>query len=407
MTGPAVRASGGKVVFADQLRGVAALVVVLSHFFNVYPFAQPIVSAAVAAPEVALPLSWMTTAMTQPWINFGPFGVGLFFLVSGFVIPLSLRRHSPIAFLQARCLRIYPTYWAALAVGCLLVVASARYWGRPLPFDWTGFFANATLSHTTRHLPSLDLVNWTLVVELHFYLFAALARPWILRSSLLPMLAAVGVALALMAVQWTRLIGQPSFLEYIAMSIPYMLIGTAFHYHYAGALRTTALIAVVAGLGGAFLALYWSSSARAGSVTEVQSYGIAAGMFGLAYATRRWMPDLLPLRWLARISYPLYAVHFLAGLSIMTWLIAGPLQWSYSAASAATLVIVIAIATALHLVIERPTIAWGSALGRPRPGRLPGYDPNSYDPNSLASNPRGATSGATSVVFATRPGQSE
>ncbi len=123
---PAGAARGGKVVFADQLRGLAALLVVLSHMFNVYPFAQGIVSATAAVPPVQTPLLWISLAVTQSWINFGPFGVGLFFLVSGFVIPFSLRRHGRGTFLLARALRIYPTYWAALAVGCLMVAASAR-----------------------------------------------------------------------------------------------------------------------------------------------------------------------------------------------------------------------------------------------------------------------------------------
>ena len=60
---------------------------VFSHLFNVYPFAPGIVSAIIAAPEVAVPASWLSQAVTQPWINLGPFGVGVFFLVSGFVIP--------------------------------------------------------------------------------------------------------------------------------------------------------------------------------------------------------------------------------------------------------------------------------------------------------------------------------
>ena len=399
VTGPAVRASGGKVVFADQLRGVAALVVVLSHFFNVYPFAQPIVSATVAAPR-SRSFAVVDDDGDDPALD-------QLRAVRRWPVLSRQRLRDPVlaAPALAHCLpagavpphlpdllgRIGRRLPAGRGIGRAIGDGRCRSIGpgsSPMSRCRTRC---ATCRASTK-------VNWTLVVELRFYLFAALARPWILRSSLLPMLASVAGALALMAVQRAGLIGRPSFLEYIAMSLPYMLIGTAFHYHYAGALRGIALVAVVAGLGGAFVALYWTSPARAGSVIEVQSYGIAAGLFALAYSTRRSMPDLLPLRWLARISYPLYAVHFLAGLSIMTWLIAGPLQWSYPAASAATLAVVLAIATALHIAIERPTIAWGSALGRPSPGHSP-----SYDPNNLASSPRGATS----AVLAIRPGQSE
>ena len=57
--------TSGKVVFADQLRGLAALVVVLSHMFNVYPFAQSIVSATAAVPPLAPPALWFALAMAQ------------------------------------------------------------------------------------------------------------------------------------------------------------------------------------------------------------------------------------------------------------------------------------------------------------------------------------------------------
>jgi len=369
-------APSGKVVFADQLRGLAALVVVLSHMFNVYPFAQSVVSATVAAPPVEPPVLWMTLAMTQPWINFGPFGVGLFFLVSGFVIPFSLRRHGRGAFLLARALRIYPTYWAALAVGCLLVVASARYWQRPVPFNWHSVWANATLSHTLRGIPTIDQVNWTLVIELHFYVFAALARPWILRGSLWPMLAAVAGALGLLAAQGTGLVGRPSFLELEAMSVPYMLIGTAFHYHFRGALRPAALWAVVAGLGAVFLGLFEVSQATAGTPVVAASYVYALVLFSVAYAAREWVPDWRALRLLARISYPLYAVHLLVAFALMTWLMAGPARWSYGWAGIATLGALLLLAWALHQGVERWTIRWGAALGRaaapaPASGALP------------------------------------
>ncbi len=353
-----------RVIFADQLRGIAALLVVLSHMFNVYPFAQPMVSATVAAPQIELPLIWMNSAVTLPWINFGPFGVGLFFLVSGFVIPFSLRRHSRGTFVLARTLRIYLTYWAALAVGCVAVVASARYWGRPVPFSLRTVLANAGLVHTLRGVGSVDQVNWTLVIELHFYLFAALARRWILRRSLWPMAAAAAGGGGLFLVQRLGWVGTPSFLELEAMSLPYMLIGTAVHYHFAGGLRTGALALVAAGLGAVFLGLYLISPATGGYVVVAESYAYALVVFLAAYAARGWLPDVAVLRFLARVSYPLYAVHFLAGLSVMTWLIAGA-GLTYGMAGAVTLGLLLLLAWVLHVSVERWTIRYGAALAGP------------------------------------------
>ena len=365
MADAASPAPQGRVVFADQLRGIAALLVVLSHMFSVYLLAQPLVSATVAAPELQLPLIPMNVAMALPWITFGPFGVGLFFLVSGFVIPFSLRRHSRGTFVLARALRIYLTYWAALAVGCLAVLASARYWGRPVPFGLRAVLANAGLVHTLRGTAaSVDQVNWTLVIELHFYLFAALARPWILRCSLWPMLAAAAGGGGLFLAQRLHWIGTPSFLELEAMSLPFMLIGTAVHYHFAGGLRTGALAAVAAALLGVFLGLFLISPATGGAPIVAQSYVLALAVFLAAYAARAWLPDLAALRILARISYPWYAVHFLAGFAAMTWLIAGPPGLGYEAAGWVTLAGLLLLAWGLHLGVERWTIRWGAALGR-------------------------------------------
>ncbi len=361
----------GKVVFADQLRGIAALVVVFSHMFNSYPFAQSMVSGLVAAPQVEVPNLWITIPFTQPWINFGPFGVGLFFLVSGFVIPFSLRRHNRGSFLLARALRIYPTYAAALAIGCLFVVASARFWHRPVPFGWGQFWANAELLHVFRGYASLDQVNWTLVIELHFYLFAALARPWILRHSLWPMVVAAAGGAGYFALQHFGAAKQPSFLEFEAMSLPFMLIGTAFHYHFAGGLRTPGLCVATLALVGLFVVLFRISPASGGAWTTAGSYGFALSLFGIAYAARRLIPDWGILRLLARISFPLYAVHLLASFSLMTWLIAGPLRLPYEWASSVAFVVVLLIAWLLHQGVERRTIAWGAALGRPRGKTVP------------------------------------
>jgi peptidoglycan/LPS O-acetylase OafA/YrhL len=82
-----------KFGFADALRGPAALCVVASHLLgNLFP-------------------NWPFEMQLL-----GKLGVAVFFLVSGFVIPISLTKYDTGAFLIARVLRIYPTYAVALTI---------------------------------------------------------------------------------------------------------------------------------------------------------------------------------------------------------------------------------------------------------------------------------------------------
>src|ERR671924_2089375 len=84
--------SGRRLAWLDGLRGLAAMVVVFEHSLNVL------------LPEVRRTAS--------PWFDFGRYGVFVFFLVSGYIVPASLERRGDVrAFWIGRFLRLYPL-WA-------------------------------------------------------------------------------------------------------------------------------------------------------------------------------------------------------------------------------------------------------------------------------------------------------
>ncbi|MGW1965871.1 acyltransferase family protein [Streptomyces sp. NPDC001935] len=137
----------------DALRGIAALLVAVDH--SSYSF----------MPEFR--------ERVMPELNVGRYGVMLFFLVSGYVIPASLERRGCVrSFWIGRAHRVYPLW--AVVVGSALVLnllgftrLGARFEGRnPL----TVAVAHATLLQELLGTPSVVLVLWTLSYELAFYL---------------------------------------------------------------------------------------------------------------------------------------------------------------------------------------------------------------------------------------------
>ena len=355
--------AGGRLVFANQLRGLAALAVVLAHLGGVFVLMGPFVAWITSMPEVHAGHPAMLALTGGLGINLGAFGVSVFFLISGFVIPFSLRGQRAGPFLLARALRIYPTLWAALAVEWLLVRTQSGLSGRGMVFGPLDYLENALLVNAALGGNFVDLVNWTLSVEVMFYLLMACLRGPVLRGRMLPFFAMSLAAIAVAAAWSHGLLPVDRHLAVEPMYVGYMLIGTVFHHHLTGRIGTVRAAAAMLALGLLF-ALGWRLGPIAAELPGVglnYLYGYAA--FALAYRCRRLFR---PVRWLdalAAVSYPLYLLHSIVGYSVMAAAM-HLLGLPYAAALPLGLAAALLLATALHVAVELPTTALGRRLTR-------------------------------------------
>ena len=128
-----------RLEFANALRGLAALSVVIAHYNSFFFGSAPLIGtiANIPAPlrEASPALdAWQVVVDSLPFAG-GEFGVALFFLISGFVIPMSLQKYDWRGFLVGRILRIYPTYFAGFSVTLLGLLIAGGIFGKPFPFD--------------------------------------------------------------------------------------------------------------------------------------------------------------------------------------------------------------------------------------------------------------------------------
>src|SRR4051812_12421680 len=115
-----------KIGFAHMLRGIAALVVLIGHLGHVF-WMMPALSLYLGSPEMQPRPWWLAIAIdTYLPVGFvGHFGVALFFLISGFVIPFSLIGRSRGQFAVSRFFRIWPTYAIGLTITAAFVMLCA------------------------------------------------------------------------------------------------------------------------------------------------------------------------------------------------------------------------------------------------------------------------------------------
>ncbi len=142
----------------DVLRGLAALGVVFFHYTTNYALRNYV-------PDHVMLFDF-------PW---GKYGVHLFFMISGFVILMTLEKTSHILdFIISRFSRLYPAYWLAIFLTSMvikycLLVPSIRM---QLPLG--DVLINLSMMQSWFHVKDLDTVYWTLAVELSFYFLMAL-----------------------------------------------------------------------------------------------------------------------------------------------------------------------------------------------------------------------------------------
>jgi peptidoglycan/LPS O-acetylase OafA/YrhL len=352
-----------KIAFANQLRGVAALFVVLSHFGGVFVVMAPTVSWIISAPQVNTGHPLILHITLLKWLNFGPLGVAIFFLISGFVIPLSFGKLASGPFLLARAFRIFPTFWAALTIEWITVLLQSQIYGRPMAFGPLTYFSNASLLDTIFNNGYVDLVNWTLAIELKFYLVMALMRPWILRGRITPLIGCSLLAIAIAAARARGEISANMYLTDEPMFIGYMMIGTLFFYRMEGLISRPRLL-VASAILIALFAICWKIGPAAAQFPIVTvNYVYAIGVFAACYFLRQYFRPVKLIDIVADISFPLYLVHSIIGYSLMTVMIRA-FKLPYAAALPIALSCVLGLAWLLHKLIERPSQLAGKRLAR-------------------------------------------
>jgi peptidoglycan/LPS O-acetylase OafA/YrhL len=355
-----------KITFANQLRGIAALSVVITHYFAVFFGMQDVLAAVTFSPNMHfVPPPW-TDYLYFPHFNFGPFGVAVFFLISGFVIPFSIEKLSPRRFLLARAFRIYPTYLVCFSISCLAVWLSAQLYGTPYFLSQKALLANALLLHTDIGIASLDLVNWTLAVEIKFYLLMACFGAAVFRQGFGRLLA---YALLVLCGTLLLKLAPPSFLfhglraAFVELNfVVFMTIGILFYQHLKGTLSGLGLLSRTLLLATLFVAGWTLGPDRGTALGNAHNYLFGLILFAAGYAARDWFRATRVLDFFADISYPLYLVHSLAGYVSMKWMMQQGL--GFGAALPMTFATACLLAWLIHHAVELPSARLGKRLGR-------------------------------------------
>ena len=129
----------------DALRGIAALMVVLFHF-------------TMDRPEMYL------------GFKYGVTGVDFFFIISGFVIFLTLSSTKNWKdFVVSRFSRLFPTYWAVVTFTALMTVVYRLIHSESMSGLLTQYLGNMTMIQYYFKIPNLDEPYWTLLIEMQFY----------------------------------------------------------------------------------------------------------------------------------------------------------------------------------------------------------------------------------------------
>lgn len=299
----------------DGLRGVAILLVVFYHAYADW---------SAELPYYAL---YADNFLFKYVFNYGYIGVQLFFVISGFVIAMTLEKCTSFGgFMYRRWLRLFP----AMIIASLLIfvtapLLTARPYGSPhlqdlipgLTFIQPSFYQDVL----SWHLGVLEIAFWTLFIEMKFYIIAGVLYFALGQKKM--MIILVGLFLSTVALEFTQKY-LPSevthFLQQLFQQLDLRFYGWfaagAIFYQYAINQNKQYWLAAL------LLALLAARGIN-GLLTVHMLYAtVLVLMFASALISLR-MQKLLSNRFLVFfgfISYPLYLVHNQAMVSMVNQL---------------------------------------------------------------------------------------
>lgn len=312
----------------DPIRGAAALAVCLFHFSGG--------SGSELFKEVA---------------RYGTLGVTAFFVVSGFIIPYSMSRRryridDAPGFLVRRLKRLEPPYLASIGLILALQWLSERtpgYQGTHSAYTTPQLLAHLGYLNAVLGYPWVNMVYWTLAVELQFYIFCALAFPLVSASS-----ATVRIA-TLLAMSLVGLVGLRNE-SLLPNWLPLFALGMVTFQGFVGLLSRRqfwpTFLLLVAGCG-------WCLD------FQIAVVGALTALTIFACGTRALPKWLASVAWTGTISYSLYLVHVPIGVRVVNLVRRLPEGFDSPLLGVmAAFVISILSAYAFWYVVERPSQRW-------------------------------------------------
>lgn len=389
---PKVWTADGRVWFAQAIRGPACLLVIAAHFGQIFLTEQPTVGAIALFPPLSglprPPWAGVTEFLADANLSLGHIGVFLFFLVSGFVIPFSLRDGRLGGFFVRRFFRLYPTLWACLGVTVLTLVVHLHALGYSLPYDAKAVAGNGLLLSPYLRSRWIEPVLWTLAIEELFYLVAALVA-WRGRLADGRVIAAVAAGLTVLALAAGPQQRPAQILFWLGFNctfILFILVGLVFHQLFHGRWGAGRSAAGGTGLVACYALALWRGPVSPQADVYLVSSAVALAVFGGLYAGRRRLPYWRPLDALSNVSYPLYLVHAVSGYVVIRVVFVETGNYYLSAVTAVAGAL--AVASAVHLLVERPSITAGRRVTRrPRIGARSGPDVDGHGGRPQASEP--------------------
>lgn len=288
-----------RIDYLDGLRGVAILMVLGYHAYSRWLEILP-----------------YSSGQMNIIFNYGWLGVHLFFLISGFVIFLTLDKSSNfITFMFKRWLRLFP----AMLVATIIVYVTSRFFSeRPsgIPsiisiLPGLTFIEPSWWSFVTGiNIKPLEGVFWSLYVEFKFYVFAAVIYFFFGRKYLIPSLCLLYIcSIALSsAVTYTD-----SEIIYVAYKLSETMTLNYFGWFAAGSLfyefyRTNSKKFFWVGVMVVFICSIFVHNMEVRPA--IAAFAIAS-VFASSLKTT-WLQTLLRNKFLlffGFISYPLYLIH--------------------------------------------------------------------------------------------------
>lgn len=351
-----------RIIALDALRVIAAFIVLAQHFRLVFELRWP------------------------EWLRKGLFdskaAVMLFFVLSGYVLSLSLGSKAPsfnayVKFGVRRLLRLYPVYWAALLLAFMVLLAvqqtgAGQVTGLPAWFlDAPGLQLKQWFLQSTLVAPGMksdfDLPTvWTLMTEAKVSIVFPFLAWSILRSS--PPIACALVAALVLGSHWLdqHIVGTAAFLGMFALGTLLCRVPPAVWTRLNNTTWSGLLL-----LG---LVLYATISWRYVMPSIWLGYYLCGlGSLILIAGTIHWplmRSALTRLQHLLRIdlSYSIYILHYPVLVALKK--IAGPaVATSPWLAFILAVTLTVALGLLLHYTLEQPAIELGRRLTRSRSPR--------------------------------------